>query len=1006
MNINGRIVMVLLSKCVLSSICWSTIPFQRDNNNYTLSLNNQWKYSLIDQSQSNLIESFYRPTFDDSQWDNITVPSNSQLQGFEEPHYYDPDYSKIELYRKTVTLPPGWKGRQVLVHFEGISFGYTLYLNGRKLGSFQHAFLPCQFDLTRYIRYDTPNVLALKLYRNHDELHFDRNDDWALSGIYRDAFLFSPSRYHIADYSTETKLNIPRQSATIEGTVDVKIFRGRGNRQKESLQPLSLKLELRDMEGHLIAEQTEAIRWLTAPLVPTHRFSIPLEKAVFWNAEHPYLYALTIKLLEAGKTLQTVEQKVGMRQVSIDQGILKINGQPIKLRGVCRHELHPDVGRALREEHWLEDIKLMKAANINAVRCSHYPPHSRFLELCDQFGLYVLDEVPIGFGVEHQNDPIMLGAMLSRAALTVARDRNHPSVIIWDIGNEGPLLKLLEATARYVKQMDPSRPILYPGENFNQKYEQEATGHADWVDIFAPHYPSNERIHRDINNASLKVPIIYTEINHSLDTAFGDYAAKWEMIESSEKTAGAMIWLWADQGVKRKINGRLVIDSYADPDALRGRHSALSGDVYADENTILDSHGIHGTDGIVYADRKPQTDYFQTRKIYSPVMVKSSEMTLNAEGMVSLAIDNRYDFTNLNEISGQWKLLINGKSFKEGRLALDCLPHKSQMVLIPIDLPKIAPSDTMLQLSFTDYKGVNIYERTLTFRDAPIDWGNEIQRRAKPMGVLRKEDKIWKLGDYRVGFNEIGLLSIYEETGTPVLIGPWARVGRPATMAERSTYKKMRLAFWETPMLRDIKILNKYVEIKNNAIVIEMQVQYLNPQIEKQSVTAMLTYVIDPCGWVDVQYQLKPDSTEGALLEFGMTWDIPQVASVSWLGDGPYPAYPRKDQLVERGIYQFALEDRFFDGNRTNVELTNLINKGGQSLAVITHPANVGWQKGNASGQAILYLNNRVADFGTKFDPPRSLIKADSVGTVSGTVRFVLPSTIQRKFLQDFLIRN
>lgn len=966
---------------MMAGVC-QAIPFNWNDGNYTLSLNNEWKFRLADENQTDLIAEFYKPDFDDSGWSSVTVPSNWEILGFEEPHYDRPDPTKTGLYRKQITVPPHWKDRQVFIDFEGISFGYTVYVNGKRVGSFQHAFLPCQFDLTEHIQYDEPNIIAIKVYRNSEESSFDCNDAWALSGIYRDAFLFSPQRYHVDRYTIQTKLDIPEQAAVIEGNVEIRLFRHNHNSQyldhRELLRPLALQLVLKDAEEKILIDQTEAVKWLTTRVVPSHAFKIPVANAQYWSAENPYLYDLTMTLLVDGEPSHVVSQKVGLREVTIEDSVLKINGQPVKLRGVCRHEIQPEVGRALREQHWLQDIRLIKAANINAVRCSHYPPHPRFLELCDQYGLYVLDEVPIGFGESVQNDPVMLGAMLSRAERTVARDRNHPSVIIWDIGNENPLYGLQETAARHVKLLDPTRPLLYPGENFVGLNRSYASGSAEFVDIIAPHYPHNEEIKADMENQAIQKPIIFTEINHALDLAFSDFGAKWKMIEDTDKMAGAMIWLWADQGILRKVNGRPVIDSYVDLSPKK-KHLGLSGDVWLDDNTILDSHGQYGTDGIVYADRRLQTDYFETRKIYSPVVIPQEFITVGADGKIPLTIKNRYDFTNLNRLKGSWKFLVNGKAFKEGQLSLECVPHESQTIALEIGLLKIAPSDLRLQVEFTDGKGTPVYERTLTFEKGAVDW----------LAEMEKEDRDILLHNQWYAVDDKGMLVIRNAEGASLIQGPYARIGRKPTMAERITYPRMELTIWEPAVLTQFEVLNRSETKQGDAVVIKVESRYTNPQNKDQTVKADITYTVNAAGWIDVNYTLTPESKEGALLELGLEWEVPKAERVDWLGQGPYPSYPYKSELAEHGIYSMTPDDPFFAGNRMDVQLVKVTGSDGQ-VGIAADPSHIGWEKGDTADNVLLYQNLKVASLGTKFKLPRQVLKTQDLGSVKGHLRLVV----------------
>ncbi len=347
-----------------------------------------------------------------------------------------------------------------------------------------------------------------------------------------------------------------KNSATVEGRVDIRFFRNQRDTMsggRTPVKPLSLRVTLAEPGGRVVHDAAIPVVQRHPLILPSPGFRIAVPKPKLWNAEEPNLYTLTLILTAGGETMQTVRARIGIRAVSIEDGVFKINGRPVKLRGVCRHEIHPEVGRAFREDLWRQDIGLMKAANINAVRTSHYPPHERFLELCDEAGLYVIDEVPMGFGDSYLNIPEMRGTMLARAEETIARDRNHPSVIVWSIGNENPLTLNLENTAREVKLLDPERPILYPGGNFNgSPNDRTNTGHSSFVDILSHHYPTNADMEQYASERNYRIPWIFTEINHALHGGFDDYRTKWELIEKTDVFAGGMIWLWADQGIRRR----------------------------------------------------------------------------------------------------------------------------------------------------------------------------------------------------------------------------------------------------------------------------------------------------------------------------------------------------------------------------------------------------------------------------------------------------------------------
>jgi beta-galactosidase len=967
------------------------IDFEKDSP-WTVSLNSAWQFRTANLSERELLRTFCSIDFDDRGWTSIPVPSNWELEGFEEPRYARPDPDLCGLYRKWITLPSAWEGRQVFVHFEGVAFGYTLYVNGREAGGFEQAFLPCQFDITGHLR-KGENLIGLKVYRNHPQAEFDCNDDWALSGIYRDVILFSPPMFFMDNLALQTRVRTGRQYGEIEGRLDVRFFR-REDSPKEPLPTLSLSIELADPEGHSAASQTQSIAFRDAEFFPRTSFRIPVENALFWNAEHPALYELVLTLSVNGESLHTIRRKVGLREVTVEDRVLKINGRPVKLRGVCRHEIHPEVGRALREEHWRQDIEMIKAANINTVRCSHYPPHPRFLELCDQYGLYVLDEVPIGFGESYQADPASLGAMLSRADGTVRRDRNHPCVIIWGIGNENPLTVNLEKTAEYVKRMDPDRLVYYPGGDFRGSKSTADTGHAAFLDFYSRHYPSTEQIQRHTENTTVAVPYLYTELNHALDTAFGDFAAKWELIQKTDHLAGAMIWLWADQGIRRTINERPVHDSYADIENLGP--SDLSGDLYIDSNTILDSHGQYGTDGIVYADRRPQTDYYQARRVYSPVVIREQEVSIQpGVQTIELTVENRYDFTDLSQLQVHCDLYQNRTLLNQGVLRISCPPHGTQAFQLPVQIPEPAEGcDLRLELEFRNQNGKSAAEHTVRLipPSGKPDWMRMLEQADKPAGDVQEGPEGWRFPDSAktvLQFDPNGLLSLKNQDGRIWLQGPFLRAGRKPTMAESRKYKGAELEIWQPSVFRQASVLASGKSQDGGRPVLHKQVRYSSPD-GKKAVLADLNYTLSPQGWIGVDYTLRPETKEGAMLELGLAFDLPvSIDAVSWLGLGPYSAYPQKSELCRYGIYTLRPRDAFFEGNRMGVEAAVFTDSKRNGIGLLCRQDNLGWEKTDTG--LTVFHNTLVAGLGTKFKLPRTLIEVEKIEPIKGRLRIVFP---------------
>ncbi|TAJ12060.1 hypothetical protein DMA11_14335 [Marinilabiliaceae bacterium JC017] len=956
------------------------IPFNQTSDK-TISLNGKWKLKVINNTEEVLISQFYEPAFNDSSWQSINVPSNWEMHGFEKAQYYFPKTDIVGLYRKKITVPADWTKRHVYIHFEGVSFGHVLYVNGKLVGQCNQAFLPVQYDITPFLQDDGENLIAVKVFKDHRESRFDCNDAWALSGIFRDVYLFSPSHCHIDQYKIDTRINSTEQCAIVNGEVDIRCFRDSwdwmyGKWKVKMEDTLSLEIAMRNPAGEMVYHNIEEIEWANALMLPHHHFSFTVKNALFWNAEQPNLYQLTLSLLSGEEKIHTIHQRVGLREITIADGVLKVNGQQVKLKGVCRHEIHPDVGRALREEHWLEDLALMKAANINTIRCSHYPPHPRFLELCDEWGFYVLDEVPIGFGDENLASPDMLGPVLSRTNGTIARDCNHPSVIIWDIGNENVLTRNLEQAAQYAKQLDASRPILYPGGNFNGYLRYAGTtGHSHFVDIMATHYPPNDALEEQRDDETLPGPFIFTEINHALHDGFGDFQTKWEITQNTDKFAGAIIWLWADQGIKRKVDAE-VIDSYKDVFALK-ENDQLSGDFWLNDSTIIDCHGVFGMDGIVYPDRTPQTDYFETRKIFSPVVINNDEVSFHRDqDSIRITVENRYDFTNLSRISGSWELIHKGKTVRQEDLILSCLPHRKQSISLPVSmLKKYLEGDLYLHFSFKDYNDVAIYEKSVF-----------LHRKDAVSGVAPVEKNrqlVLKTG-------EEALFHVVDNKGNLLAQGPFIRVGRQPSMAEQVTYKKKKVELPPVSILKDASILNQTKQERGDTTILKVSARFASSRDTSITVLAHLT-LKQFNGNIDTEFTLEPCMHNKVLLEFGLIWEVPNADRVKWLGHGPYPAYPYKQALNEHGIYELSSNDFFFNGNRMVVQKVMCPVAGKKSLVLCPQKKSdmVSWEKGK-DGSILLTHNLLVGGKGTKFILPRENHLSDDVQKVSGQHRMVL----------------
>ena len=479
------------------------------------SLNGKWSLKVV----KGISDDTSVPTADES-WKAIPVPGCWEAYGFCEAKYDYPD-SLTGYYRTTFTVPKNWKGQHVYIRFDGILRGYDLWLNDKYAGKWESGYNTRIFDLTPYLTARAfkgePQRLSMRVYSRFKGYEFDCFDDWATMGIFRDVTLMAVPNTHLSDLTVTTRTN---------GEVNVQTI------VANSTKNTKVDYEILDEEGKSVSKDG---------IVTNPRL---------WTAETPYLYTLRVYVKEKDKTLQTFNHKIGIREITIDGNILKINGKPVKLRGVNAHSTDPQTVKVISDELTLKDMRLMKEASVNYMRLSHYPREPRFYELADSMGFYLVDEVPFGFGDKHLADSSYLNILKTRALATVQRDKLHPSVIVWSVGNENPLPQTCVEVGDYVGSLDITRPYCFPqvGSYFRRFFEGDnAKGFPSSAPVYAPHYPTTGQIAGFYQH--LDRPVIFTEYCHTLGISFEDHDRQWEIIERTPGIAGGSVWEWADQGM-------------------------------------------------------------------------------------------------------------------------------------------------------------------------------------------------------------------------------------------------------------------------------------------------------------------------------------------------------------------------------------------------------------------------------------------------------------------------
>lgn len=646
-----------------------------------INLSGTWQFAFAaNQKEADRLERFYTPDFAKSKFKSTPVPSNWALLGYEEPVYrgFKDNQAGEGFYVREFTIPQDWKNKRILLHFGGVWSSAEVWLNGNELGRHDCGYTSFAFDVTNKLKVDEPNKLAVRVRQITREYKFDVCDDWTWGGIYRDVTLEAmPAKRWIDDVVVQTTFDHLFQDANLDIRVMI------SDKHKNTLpgnypspgEPYKLCFTLTDKEGKEVAQ-----RQMTVPAhVSTDReicLSLPVEAPHQWTAETPYLYSLKVELLEKEVVTHTRMERVGFRQISTDGGVFRINGQAVKLRGVNRHDEHPDVGRATTRKQWLEDLTLMKAANINYLRLSHYTPAEGFIELCDSMGMYVGNEVTLGGAGDLMYDPSFSGAVLQRSYETIVRDINKPSIIYWSIGNEDPLTSLHMVSVKLVKALDPTRPVLLPWRPEEWLPKE--------VDILAPHYWNPQEYDRLAGHSGR--PVISTEYTHAYgNDAFGGLEARWKALTKHPAGAGAAVWMWADQGVKTPV---------------RKKEKDLSEDEYLRINTA-------GWDGIVDSYRNFTRDYWETKAVYAPVYPAVDKISfVPGQDSVRISIQNDFDFTNLSSVKMAWSVREDENVLYSGTDSMYGYPHTVSDFKLPVEkLVTVRPGKTYyVWFVFTDEK--------------------------------------------------------------------------------------------------------------------------------------------------------------------------------------------------------------------------------------------------------------------------------------------------------------
>ncbi|WP_430811948.1 MULTISPECIES: glycoside hydrolase family 2 TIM barrel-domain containing protein [unclassified Carboxylicivirga] len=631
----------------------AALSFDKKQSAYHQCLNGLWKFKWSENPSSRPVD-FYKSTFNDAEWGTISVPSNWELEGHGVPIYTNIEYpfdkenleapkewNPVGSYRRNFTLPANWDGRQVYINFDGVQSAFYVWVNGKKVGYSQGSRTPGEFNITQYLKVGD-NQLAVEVYRWSDGSYLEDQDFWRLSGIFRDVYLWSTPSSHIRDFNV---------TATLDESNTNGILKLEGEVVSTVANAVVVEYQLLDSEGQELLKHSidvVADKGITTFKADEHT----LKNITSWNAESPTLYMLLMSLKDKrGNVLEVIPQKVGFRRIEIKDGKLLVNGVQVLFKGVNRHEHSPETGHYVTTEDMMRDIVLMKQNNINAVRTSHYPNAPEWYDLCDEHGLYLIDEGNIethGFNNNKNNRlsnaPEWREAHLDRVKRMVYRDRNHPSVIIWSFGNESGDGPNVEHVYKWVQKADPTRPFHYEGTS--------AHGY-NTADIFSLMYGTPERCAQIIKKHA-DMPFILCEYTHAMGNSNGNLKEYWDQIYADNNFQGAFVWDWMDQGLKQPVPANYRATAQDDHFYAYGGWWETARGIYHDETFCMN--------GLLAANWTPHPGLNAIKYHYRNIHVEVIDKKNN-----TFKITNWFDFSNTKDlVTGAWELLENGVVIKSG----------------------------------------------------------------------------------------------------------------------------------------------------------------------------------------------------------------------------------------------------------------------------------------------------------------------------------------------------
>ena len=956
----------------------NALNFNPTNTTFYQNLDGVWKFKWV-RSTKDRSTTFMNPSENVTAWDNIKVPSNWEVEGFGIPiyvnHQYEfadykapvaadmefvdriypknpgtvpNDYNPVGSYRRDFNITSDWEGNEIFLHIGAMKSGGFVWLNGEYVGYSQGSKLPAEFNITSFAK-PGKNTIAIQIFRWTDGSYLECQDFWRISGIERSVYIYAQPKLRIKDFEVVSNLD----GAYVDGLLDLDVVIENHISKNQKSQ---VTFKLFD-EDKLIASNSSKLAVLKNNENQVS-FQATIDNAKQWSAEHPNLYTLMIELKDKkGNTLESTASKIGFRSVEIKNGLLLVNGQRITLKGVNAQEADPETGHVMSEEMMMKDIRLWKENNINAVRLSHYPRGRRFYELCDMHGMYVVDEANIeSHGMYYGKYSLAKKeswekAHVDRMVRLVERDKNHPSVIIWSMGNEGGNGVNFYAGYKAIKANDKSkRPVQYERP---YKDSDGSLYDMDWnTDIIVPQYPSPARF-EEIGKSKTDRPFIPSEYAHAMGNSTGNFQDYWDVIEQYDNLQGGFIWDWVDQSIwKTAENGE--------------RYYAYGGDYGKDmptDNTFLNN-------GIVFPDRTPQPALYEVKKAHEFINFK--EKGINKSDEIRILVENLYDFTDLNIFNITAEIKADGKVLKTIPMeTLSVETHTGKLIRIPLgDISYQANTEYFVEISASTKNawgllpaGFQVAHEQIRldakYKKEPVTVENGIDLSVKKEG----SNTIVSNADLELVFNEAeGRLTSYKFKNNELLKdgkGPKPNFWRAVTDNDFGNKMQVRNIEWKKASL--FSEVTSIVSKQVSANQVELKVSYKLPGVETQFTSV---YTINGNGVIRIENTLGTTHYKGDLPRIGMRMQLPkQYSEMTYFGRGPWENYQDRKHSAFVDLYTSTVSDQYVpyirpseNGYKTEVRWVSLTNKSGNGLMVVSKDTK------NGLGIGALHMPNEDFD--------------------------------------------